>query len=93
MKLNISDKVIWEENKINNSVCDNLDELDKKKQVILSTVHKSKGFEFGRVFIIDISNFPSPRATKDQDLEQEENAKYIAFSRAEEELYIVNDKE
>jgi superfamily I DNA/RNA helicase len=61
-------------------------------RVILTTAHRSKGFEFKRVFILDISKFPSPKARLPEDMAQEDNAKYVAFTRAEEELYILDDK-
>jgi len=65
---------------------------DNDDRVILTTAHRSKGFEFKRVFILDISKFPSPKARLPEDMAQEENAKYVAFTRAEEELYILDDK-
>jgi superfamily I DNA/RNA helicase len=69
---------------------ENLTKEDEKRKVILTSVHKSKGFEFKRVYLIDIENFPSKLATREEDLEQEENAKYVAMTRAEEELHILD---
>jgi hypothetical protein len=62
---------------------------DEKRKVILTSVHKSKGFEFKRVYLVDVENFPSKLAKRDEDLEQEENAKYVAMTRAEEELHVL----
>jgi superfamily I DNA/RNA helicase len=74
----------------NNTVkVEDLTKEDEKRKVILSSVHKSKGFEFKRVYLVDIENFPSKLSTRDEDLEQEENAKYVAMTRAEEELHVL----
>lgn len=76
-----------------NSVSESSEQLknDDHSMVILTTVHKSKGFEYDKVFILDPSNFPIKRARFDADKEQEENAKYIAYTRARDELHIVDD--
>lgn len=60
--------------------------------VVITTVHKSKGFEFDRVYLLDPSNFPHPRARLQADLDQEENAKYVAYTRAKDELHVIDDK-
>lgn len=65
------------------------EKLEKEKPVILTTAHKSKGLEFDRVFVLRDDQFPSPKAKREEDLEQEENAKYVAYTRAKDELHIV----
>jgi superfamily I DNA/RNA helicase len=60
--------------------------------VILSTVHKSKGFQFQRVYILRDDMWPHPRATRQEDLEQEMNNKYIGRTRAEDELHVLELK-
>jgi len=60
--------------------------------VILSTVHKSKGLQFHRVYILRDDMWPHPRSTREEDLEQEYNNKYIGRTRAEDELHILKLK-
>lgn len=56
----------------------------------LSTVHKSKGREWKRVYIIGRSKYmPSPYAKKDWQIQQEKNLEYVAITRALEELIDV----
>jgi superfamily I DNA/RNA helicase len=65
------------------------EKLEKEHPVILTTSHKSKGLEFDRVFVLRDDQFPSPKAKRPEDLEQEENAKYVAYTRAKDQLHIV----
>jgi len=67
---------------------------DKETEgVLLSTIHKSKGLENDRVFLICPNLIPSRYATKEWQLEQEQNLLYVAYTRAKRELIIVNDKD
>lgn len=60
-------------------------------RVILLTIHKSKGLEFTRVFLYGVNIFiPSKWATKDWQLEQEENLVYVGETRAIHTLVNVN---
>jgi len=63
----------------------------KKVGVILSTIHKAKGLESNRVFIIHEELLPSRFATEDWELQQEDNLKYVAYTRAKEYLGFVTD--
>lgn len=56
----------------------------------LCTIHKSKGLEKDVVYILEESLIPSPFAVTDQQIEQEVNLKYVARTRAKEELYYLN---
>jgi superfamily I DNA/RNA helicase len=58
--------------------------------VMLSTIHKSKGLEAKRVFVLDAWRMPSKYATKPHQIEQEHNLFYVAVTRAQEELYYVD---
>lgn len=58
--------------------------------IMLSTVHKSKGLEAERVFIIRRDLLPHPNARKKWQKEQEENLEYIAITRAKLELVYDN---
>lgn len=60
--------------------------------VLLSTIHKAKGLENDRVFFILPELIPSKYAIMDWQLEQEQNLKYVAITRARHELvYVTQD--
>jgi superfamily I DNA/RNA helicase len=61
--------------------------------VALTTAHRSKGLEWSRVFLMRPELFPHPNSTRPEDLEQEENAKYVAYTRAMDTLHILKPKE
>lgn len=63
--------------------------VNKKKLIVLSTVHKSKGLEAKRVFILDFHLMPSKWANMSWQLEQEKNLQYVAVTRSKSELYFV----
>lgn len=72
-----------------------LDAYKKKMEghpVILTTAHKSKGLEFDRVYILRDDQFPHAKAKRDEDLEQEANARYVAYTRAKDELHVLKIK-
>jgi superfamily I DNA/RNA helicase len=74
---------------------------DKKEGILLSTIHKSKGLECDRVFIIHNELIPSKYAEQKWELDQENNLRYVAQTRAKSYLgfvvdfdaYASNDKE
>jgi superfamily I DNA/RNA helicase len=60
---------------------------EQPKVLTLSTVHKSKGREWPRVFILRAKEFmPSRWARKDWQKLQEQNLIYVAITRAQREL-------
>lgn len=62
----------------------------KAATVTLSTVHKSKGREWPRVYLLGRNVFmPSGYAKQDWELEQEDNLIYVAVTRAMQELIEV----
>ncbi len=69
---------------------------DQVSGVIFSTIHKAKGLEANRVFILKPELLPHPNAKTAIALEQEDNLKYVAVTRAkfdmhnQGELYFVN---
>ena len=82
------------------SGCDTGDDLIEKLKVIfsddsdgicLSTIHKSKGLEADRVFIIHEDLMPSKYAKKDWEKEQERNLIYVAYTRAKSVLGFITD--
>jgi DNA helicase II / ATP-dependent DNA helicase PcrA len=64
---------------------------DKKEGIRLSTIHKSKGLESERVFIIHEDLLPSKYAKQPWEIEQEKNLEYVAYTRAKTTLGFVND--
>ena len=58
---------------------------------VLSTVHRAKGLESARVFVLQEALMPHPKATKPEQRAQEWNLRYVALTRATEELYFVSD--
>ena len=63
---------------------------DDRGSVTLSTIHRAKGLEGERVFILRPDLLPHPMAKQDWEREQEMNLKYVAITRAMEALYFVN---
>lgn len=65
--------------------------LDAARKVTLCSIHKSKGLEFDKVFILDRPKLmPSRYAKQAWQLEQEDNLGYVATTRARSELYYIN---
>jgi DNA helicase II / ATP-dependent DNA helicase PcrA len=64
---------------------------DQGRMVVLSTVHKAKGLEEERVFILKPEIMPHPKARMGWQLEQEYNLKYVAYSRSKGEMFFVQD--
>jgi DNA helicase II / ATP-dependent DNA helicase PcrA len=61
---------------------------DKTKFVLMSSVHRAKGLEAHIVHIIEPGLMPHPMATADDEIVQEMNLKYVAYTRAISELHI-----
>lgn len=72
-------------------LCDEIDSIFGEgidgSYVLLSSIHKSKGREWDRVFWLQTG--PSPYARQDWELEQETNLCYVAATRAKRELVLV----
>jgi superfamily I DNA/RNA helicase len=68
----------------------NTKEGEEPSVLTLSTIHKSKGREWKRVYILGRSRFmPSPYAKRAWQQAQEVNLEYVAITRAMEELIDV----
>ena len=66
--------------------------IDNSTGICLSTIHKAKGLENDRVFIIDREKtLPSKYAKLPWQREQEKNLEYVAYTRAKTYLGIVID--
>jgi DNA helicase-2/ATP-dependent DNA helicase PcrA len=64
---------------------------EEGETIVLSTVHRAKGLEWSRIFIISLTDggFPSARSMDDLDKEEEERRVfYVALTRAKDELYL-----
>ncbi len=78
----------------------NLNEIIKKIEMLvsddpnaikLSTIHKAKGLENDRVFILDYDKLPLKKDNhKMWEKIQEDNLKYVALTRTKNTLYLVN---
>lgn len=63
---------------------------DNAKGILtLATVHKAKGLEAHRVFILNAELMPSRNAKLDWQIEQEMNLKYVALTRAKSVLGFI----
>lgn len=63
---------------------------DDVKGIMLTTIHKSKGLENDRIFFLCPELLPSQFATQPWQLEQEQNLKYVAITRARHQLIYVS---
>lgn len=70
--------------------------LNKDSNLILQTIHRSKGLEYDNVFVIDLlkNEFPVIDYEKDpyKSLEEERRVFYVAITRAKEKLSILSIK-
>lgn len=69
----------------------NLDRVSKdNNQVLVITVHQSKGLEFDTVFLAGITHdeFPSYFSVRDNKEEEEKRLFYVAMTRAKERLFV-----
>ena len=74
------------------SLCQKIENLfsDDREGVWLSSIHKAKGLENDRVFIIKPDKLPLTwEGQMDWQYEQEMNLRYVAITRAKEELVWV----
>lgn len=82
--------------------CDTLNDILKRIKdyisstdnvIKLSTIHRAKGLENIRVFILNYDELPFFRLQqKDWERKQEINLKYVAITRALSELYLIENK-
>lgn len=64
---------------------------DDVEGVVFSTIHRAKGLEAERVFILHPELLPHPMAKKDWEKQQEENILYVAMTRTLSELIWVSE--
>lgn len=63
---------------------------DTGSKLTLSTIHKFKGSERPTIAILRPDLMPSKYARQEWQAEQEENLRYVAYTRAQQHLIIVN---
>ncbi len=62
---------------------------DELGQIVLSTIHRAKGAEAERVFLIETQDLPMEwRHQQDWEYEQEQNLHYVALTRSTSQLFI-----
>lgn len=61
--------------------------------VCLSTIHKAKGLEAERVFVLCNSTMPSSLAKTDMEVQQELNIQYVAYTRPRTVLGFVSESD
>lgn len=69
----------------------NLDQISQENnQVLIITIHQSKGLEFDHIFIAGMceQEFPSYFSLRDNKLEEEKRLFYVALTRAKKQLFI-----
>ena len=67
------------------------DDTQNKEILTLSTIHKSKGREWNRVFALGMNTYsPSKWAKKSWEMQQENNLLYVQVTRAQKHLTMVN---
>jgi superfamily I DNA/RNA helicase len=96
--VNMSDKL--EAIRIITASCDTTDQgiakirnifADESTGICLSTIHKAKGLEADHIHIACDWLMPSAYAKKDWEKIQEENLRYVAYSRSKQTLNFIQD--
>ena len=62
---------------------------DNVEGVVFCTIHRCKGLEAKKIFILKPELLPHPMAKQEWQQKQERNLKYVAITRAQGELYWV----
>lgn len=65
---------------------------DRRGALELATIHKAKGREWARVFVLKPGLMPSRWAKSDTAKAQERNLQYVCFTRAKYGLYLLDDE-
>ncbi len=70
----------------------NSDKEEKEKSIKLMTIHIAKGLEFPYVFVCGMNEgiFPTVHADTEDKLEEERRLAYVAFTRAENVLFLTD---
>jgi hypothetical protein len=80
--------------------CNNTDQLigkidrifsDKDSAIVFSTIHKVKGFESDKIYVLYPELMPSPYAKTEEAMEQENNVGYISVTRSKDTMIFVHE--
>jgi superfamily I DNA/RNA helicase len=81
--------------------CNSIDDILKVIKTYISstedsvkiyTIHRAKGLEADRVFILNFNRLPETKIGQNAwEMEQEINLKYVAITRAKKVLYLINE--
>jgi DNA helicase II / ATP-dependent DNA helicase PcrA len=63
---------------------------DTDAGVVCSSVHRAKGFEANRTFIVKPELMPHPMAKKEWEQKQEANIRYVCLTRSKSEMVFVH---
>lgn len=66
-------------------------EKDVENRITLSTIHRAKGFEADRIFVLKKDLMPSKYAKQPWQLQQERNLEYVCYTRARKQLIFILD--
>lgn len=70
--------------------------INSNSNIILSSIHKSKGLEYDKVFIINLNENEFPMICDGDDynkkLEEERRVMYVAMTRAKKDLFLLSIK-
>lgn len=70
--------------------------LMPQTNLVLQTIHRSKGLEYDRVFIVDMNKNEFPiidyEQSPEKSLEEERRVFYVGMTRAKEKLFILSTK-
>jgi hypothetical protein len=67
--------------------------MEDGEGICLSTIHRAKGLESDRAFILCRSCMPPKREKREWEMEEENNLIYVAYTRAKHVLGFVSEKE
>jgi len=105
--INSIDKRLCIESICENAKCKNINDLIleinkiffdeesgvKKKGIVLSSMHKSKGLEWMKVFILcpELNEMIAALCKREWQWQQEQNLKYVAYTRTKDWLIFISD--
>lgn len=75
-------------------ICEYIDKIfmdDNLPGIVLSTIHKLKGLEANRVFVLCRELMPSKFAIQEDEKQQERNLEYVLITRARKQLIYITD--
>ena len=83
--------VISEECQNVNEIISKIEKIfsDNQSEIVFSSIHRSKGLESDRVFILEPQLIPSKNDTKVWEIIQERNVLYVEITRDKTNLYLV----